>query len=267
MIEERITLLAEERRRAIARLPWCDAGLWLGRPEGFPLAEDLSLGQLVDQAGQCGVRSGLVSHWHGKTIAPQAGNAALAECAAALPDGFYGVLTGLPMTPGEAGPLPGAGAPPAWVKGVRIFPRAHEFPLTPWCVGGLCQWLIDHRRPMFIWHTELPWPELHSLARAFPALSIVVESQPQKIIYHVRAVWGVMRECPNISLEVSNLANHSFRWMIDGLGAERFIFGSFLPVSDPLVPLGMVIDSGLPEQDQKLIAGGNLRRLIGEGNR
>jgi hypothetical protein len=49
------------------------------------------------------------------------------------------------------------------------------------------------------------------------------------------------------------------------VGAGRLIFGSFLPVSDPLVPLGLILDAEMSEADRALIAGGNLRRLIGGG--
>ena len=45
-------------------------------------------------------------------------------------------------------------------------------------------------------------------------------------------------------------------------GAERLLFGSFLPVSDPLVPIGMVLDADLSEEEKRLIAGDNLRRLL-----
>jgi hypothetical protein len=76
-----------------------------------------------------------------------------------------------------------------------------------------------------------------------------------------------LRDCPNVSLEISNLVNDSFKWLIDLCGPERFVFGSFLPVNDPLAPLGMILDSGLSPTDQSLVAGNNLRRLIGEGVR
>ena len=47
-------------------------------------------------------------------------------------------------------------------------------------------------------------------------------------------------------------------------GAGRLIYGSFLPVADPWVPIGMVLDAAISEADKKLIAGDNLRRLLGE---
>lgn len=264
MVESPLRQRVEDRQRAVARLSLFDASLWLGRAEGFPLAEEFDAEQLVATARGYGLGGGLVSDWRGKTISPQAGNAALGECAATLPGDFFTAVTGLPLMPDEAGPLPGSGEPEVSVKAVRLFPRSHEFPLIDWSVGGLCRWMIEHGLPLFIRHTELQWQDLYELAHTFADLAIVVESQPQKIIYHVRPLHAVMRDCPNVSVEISNLANASFGWLVDCFGPARFVFGSFLPVNDPLVPVGMMIDSGLSAADQALIAGGNLRRLIGE---
>ena len=65
-------------------------------------------------------------------------------------------------------------------------------------VGSLCDWLVEHRLPLFIWHVELRlafacarWPE------AFPQLNIIVETQTQKILYHSRPLFALMRDCPN----------------------------------------------------------------------
>ena len=265
MIKQQISQMSEDRRRAAAALPLFDASLWLGRPEGFPLSEPMDAQALKPAASEYGIGGGLVSDWRGKTVSPQAGNRALEESQVAPPGRFFTVMTGLPLTAREAGPLPGAGELSDSVKAVRLFPESHEFPLDEWCIGTLCRWVIEHGLPLMIWHTELHWRDLYELARELPDLAIVVESQPQKIIYHVRPLHGLMRECPNVLAETSNLANESFKWLIESFGPERFLFGSFLPVNDPLVPIGMLIDSGLSETDQKLIAGENLRRLIGEG--
>jgi hypothetical protein len=40
------------------------------------------------------------------------------------------------------------------------------------------------------------------------------------------------------------------------------LYGSYAPVSDPLVGIGMILDSGLAAEQKALIAGLNARRLI-----
>jgi predicted TIM-barrel fold metal-dependent hydrolase len=66
-------------------------------------------------------------------------------------------------------------------------------------------------------------------------------------------------------LETSNLVGAGLvEYSVRAFGPERLIFGSFLPVNDPLVGLGMILDAEIPLDQKGLIAGGNLRRLIGE---
>jgi len=93
----------------------------------------------------------------------------------------------------------------------------------------------------------------------------VIETQVQKILYHTRSVFLLMRDCRNTLLETSNLAGPGFvDYVARECGPDRLIFGSFLPVNDPLVAMGMILDAEIPQDQKELIAGGNLRRLISE---
>jgi hypothetical protein len=265
MIEDAINEMTRKRRDLAERLRFFDAGIWLGRPEGFPLAEDLSPDRIKDVLASRFLTGGLVSHWRGKTISPQEGNKALARAIKKEGQDLFTVWTGLPLIPAEAGPVPGSLEPPAIVRGVRIFPKSHNFPLADWCIGSLCDWLVSRRMPMFIWHTELDWDSLYQIAQVFPALTLIVETQTQKILYHTRPLFALMRDCRNVLVELSNFSGQGLvEYAVREFGAERLMFGSFLPVSDPFVPMGMLLDAELSEQDKALIAGDNLRHLVGE---
>ena len=265
MATDQIREMTNERRARAEELAFFDANVWLGRAEGFPLAPELTARQLITALNDRFVKGGLLSHWRGKTISAQDGNRALADAMAEVAGAFYAIWTGLPLYPAEAGPVPGTGDLPQWVRGVRIFPVTHHFPLESWAAGPLCDWLVERRLPLFIWHTEVDWDQLYRLAKAFPKLRVVVESQPQKILYQTRPLFALMRDCPGVSLEISNFVGPGFvEYAVGEFGAERLLFGSFLPISDPLVPMGMILDSGLPADSQRLIAVGNLRRLIAE---
>ena len=261
-----IERMVADRRSQAERLRFFDAEIWLGRPAGFPCAPEITVEEIPQILQERYLTGGLVSHWRSATYSAQEANQALLDAMANAGENLYAVWTGLPLFPQEDGPLPGVGDLPEIVRAVRIFPKAHKFPMTEWCIGSLCEWLIDRKLPLFVWHTEMDWPSLYQLARAFPALSIVVESQVQKILYHTRALFPLMRDCRNVLVELSNFAGQGFvEYAVREFGPERLIFGSFLPVSDPLVPIGMVLDSAISDADRKLIAGDNLRRLIGEG--
>ena len=263
-----IEKMARERRELAGRLGCFDANFWLGRPQGFPLAREAKAGEVAEIWRSSFIASGLVSHWHSKIMSAQDGNRALSEALPALPTDSGIIWTGLPLLAGESEPAPGLGHEPDRLAGVRIFPKTHGFPLAEWVIGSLCGWMKERRLPLFIWHTELDWSALRSLAKAFPKLTIVVESQPQKILYHVRPLFALMGDCPNVLVETSNFVGQGVvEYTVRHFGPERLIFGSFLPMGDPLVPIGMLLDADIAESDKALIAGANLRRILSEVQR
>lgn len=262
---EQLQHLVLARRAHAERLQFFDANLWLGDPVGFPCARALPVAQLGPALRERCLTGGLISHWLGHTQSAQLGNHALQDALSSLGEGYYAIWTGLPLFPAEDGPLPGAETLPACVRGVRIFPRAHNFPPLAWSIGSLCTWLQQRCLPLFLWHTEIDWASLYQLAHAFPGLTLILESQPQKILYHTRALFALLRDCGNVRVELSNFAGQGFlEYAVREFGAQRLIYGSFLPVSEPFVPMGLVLDADITEEEKRLIAGDNLRQLIAE---
>jgi hypothetical protein len=255
------------QREAAQRLQFFDCSLWIGTPEGFPLSRELRLEALESEMREHFITGGLLSHWLGKTLSAQAGNLLLQEMSSLLPEGMYTLWTGLPLYPEDAGPIPGMGTAYKGMHGVRIFPTSHNYVAEPWILGELCEWLKTHNLPLFIWHTEIDLRSLHALALRFPGLPIVLETQTQKILYHARTLFSLMRECPNVHIETSNFVGADYlEYSVSEFGARRLLYGSFLPVNDPFVGIGMILDADIPEKDKSLIAGGNLRRMIKEVN-
>jgi uncharacterized protein len=255
--------IAVEVRSSIRKLDLFDANLWLGEPDHFPLATPITPDALGRALDEYDIRGGLVSHWDGIRLSPQDGNQALLDAEAALPPSVWTVWVGLPLAPGEQGSLP-ATQPMHRVRGVRLFPRSHHFQLSPWVVGGLCEWCAEHGLPIFVWHTELEWEQLHALATAFPGVTIVVDTQWQKILYHSRDLFSLLDASGNVLVESSNLIGQDFvAWVVRHWGAERILYGSFLPVNDPYSAIGMILDADISEAEKALIAGGNARRILG----
>lgn len=264
-MKDQIEQMARAREKAAREMRFFDANIWLGEPEGFPLAREIAPAKLGEVLEHRFVTGGLVSHWQSKCVSAQDGNAALMRALEGQSKNLFAVWTGLPLYPTESGLVPGSADLPKNLRAIRIFPKSHNFPLVDWCIGTLCEWLIVRSMPLFIQHTEFDWPALYQLAREFPKLTIMVETQTQKILYHTRPLFALMRDCPNVNVELSNFAGAGFiEDAVQKFGAERLIFGSFLPVADPLVPIGMIIDANISEAEKKLIAGDNLRRMIKE---
>jgi hypothetical protein len=252
-------------REAIERLELFDCSLWLGSPEGFPLASELQPEEMKKEMDAHFITGGLVSHWLGNTLSAQAGNKALIESSTFFSEHLYSVWTGLPLYPADVPPLPGTGKPHRQMRGVRIFPASHNYVIEDWVIGSLCEWLILHNMPLFVWHTEVQWAALHRFALRYPQLTIILETQTKKILYHTRVLFSLMRECPNIFVETSNFAGTGYiEYAVRELGAGRLIFGSFLPVNDPFVGIGMILDADIQDRDKLRIASQNLRRIVQE---
>lgn len=246
-------------RDEICGLDFFDAELWIGRSQAFPLMNKGTVDLLESRCRKEGITGGLVSHWLHKRYSPAASNRHLLDSIAGK-SGFYAVLTGLPSFPRDNwyfdSPL---------VKGVRLHPATFFFPLVDWCVGELCGMLTEKRMPLMVFHTETEFRDIYMLAREHPELKIIVESQVKKIIYHGRQVLALMRECPNVYLEISNWYGPGLlEYTSAHIGSHRMVFGSFMPANDPLVSMGLVISSSLPKSDKKRIAGGNIREIIAE---
>jgi hypothetical protein len=258
-----ITERGSSLRKKANELGFLDCSVWLGDAEGFPLAEERGFEELRKNMKDYFIRGGLFSHWWGKKLSAQAGNSALMETSKFFSDGMFAVWTGLPLFPDEEGPLPGVGDPHPSLRGVRVFPASHNFPLEEWVTGDLCRWLLEHKLPLFVWHTEVSLASLYTLAKSFQELNIILETQTKKILYHARVLFSLMRECQNVFIETSNFVGQGYiEFAVREFGAKRLLFGSFMPVNDPLVPIGMLLDAEIDEQLKRLIAGGNLERII-----
>jgi hypothetical protein len=261
LIEEQ----AARRRLEISSLNCWDANVWLGKPVFFPLAETLTYTEIEELLRRYSLQGALVSHWDGLRLSAQDGNQALLETSGALPGNVFTIWTGLPTTPREQEPLPGFGRPDQKMRGVRLFPQTHNYQLSPWVVGELCEWCLEFKLPLFVWHVETRWNDVHDLAVSFPSLSIVVETQWQKILYHIRDLFSLLRSCPNILVESSNLIGQDYLTsMVNYFGADRLLLGSFLPVNDPLTAIGMILDADIDAAAKRQIAGGNIKRLLSE---
>ena len=255
---ETIRRIEEARRMGIM-----DANMWLGKGREFPLAPVIGPEDLEGIYDNYFITGGLISHWNALSMSAQDANESLLEAETSLPDNTWTIWTALPLLPHEQDPLPGFGPPSGKMRGVRIFPKTHRYECASWVLGDLCSWCIEYKVPLFIWHVEADWSGLYSIAREFPLLTLIIETQWQKILYHNRTLYNLLNGCPNVLVETSNLAGQDLiSHGVKSFGAQRFIYGSFLPMSDPFVSLGMLMDADLSEEEKRSIAGGTLRKLI-----
>lgn len=123
--------------------------------------------------------------------------------------------------------------------------------------------LTECKLPLVVRQTDLTFYELEKLASAHPRLSIILESGPQKLLYHIHHIEVEMLKCPNLYLSTFNFCN----W----LGLERFrskglldrvLFGSHAPRFSSDAAMGPIIMNGFSWDEKCAVAGNNLRRLL-----
>jgi uncharacterized protein len=262
-LEDRVALQVEAYRRARGALDFLDANLWLGRPHLPECGGGLDLAALQAQMRRRDLRGGVVSHFASLYYAPLWGNERLLQDLAG--SALWAGITLVPemFDPEGQGRAYLARAIARGARLARLFPRTHNFTLRGWCCGALLRALADSCLPLVLWHTETSWEELRALAEAYPTLTLIVEGTPQKILYHSRQFYPLLESCANIHLELHNLVTFLLVEELAGrFGAERLIYGSYMPMVEPNATMMLVTHARLPDADKALIAHGNLARLL-----
>ncbi|MFH1009531.1 MAG: hypothetical protein V1800_18800 [Candidatus Latescibacterota bacterium] len=255
----------EKLRQEAEALDLFDASSWLGRASDFPLMKEGTPALLAETHQKAYIHGALISHWLGSEDGSQASNQLLLEEIAGH-DHWYAILALQPLLPAD----PGSPGCQDWIwpertRAVRVFPNTFRYALVDWCVGTLCELLIEKQMPLFVFHTETTFQDLYGIAQRYPDLQIVLESQVRKILYHTRMVLPLLRACPNIALEISNFCGQGMiEYTVNALGPERLLFGTFAPANDPLVPLGMLLQANISEEAKRAIAGSTIRHMISE---
>jgi hypothetical protein len=211
------------------------------------------------------IQGGIVSHFASISYDPTWANEQV--LAAILGTGFWAGITLLPemFDSQSAGRSKLEQSIARGARLARLFPRSHNFSLRSWCCGEMIQVLVDVHLPLAIWHTEVSWEEIRQLCEEHPELSVIVEGTPQKLFYHTRSIYPLLKYCPNLIIELHNVTNYlGVEEIVRKFGAQRLVFGSYLPVCDPNAAMMLVTHARISEQEKELIAHGNISALINQ---
>ena len=192
----------------------------------------------------------------------------LASAAAAGAERLWGCWTLLPPQTGE---LPPVGKlfdrmRRERIRAVRLFPGDHRYVAGRTALGTLLDALARRRVPVFLSLERggFDYPAVDRLLAEFPRLSVVLCDV---------GVWGVDRflrplldRFPLLRAETSCLALHDavLEPLVHRHGAGRFLFGSGFPERLPASAMLPLVHAELSDDEKRLIASGNLERLIGE---
>jgi predicted TIM-barrel fold metal-dependent hydrolase len=237
----------------------CMVGRW-----GQPLPGQFhSAADLERELGRCGIARALVFHALAKELDPATGNSALARELS----GRERLSPCWILMPHHTGEMPAPAQlcdrmAQQGVKAARLFPQAHSYSLGEWCCGELLSALEQRGIPVFLDHDQTNWSEVDALCAAHPGLPLTL----LRVNYRAhRSLYPLFERHPNLHVEIGLFVAHN--GIVDcarRYGARRLLFGSALPHFTPGGPIANIMYADVSDADKALIAGGNLRRLLGD---
>ena len=251
------------------RIKFFDANCMIGRYNRFRLGSFYTRDRLLQEIEYYGISEALIFHAVSMENSPKLGNElTLKECHDN--PSFHPVWALLPSATDETT------SPKTMVKEMqrfnvrvaRLFPLQYHFELDDWCLGEVLEELSRHRIPVIIDYFDsfLPhadrtnWRAVVNLCLRHPDLPVIVTEFRFRTN---RRLYQALGKCENLLIELSAL------WLFRAVesicrkfGAQRLLFGTRLPIRDPSCALGMVNYAMISEEEKKLVAGGNLRRLM-----
>ncbi len=243
-------------------MKFIDSNCCLGKPavpmpQSLDTADDLSA--CMERAG---VDEALVYHAVSKEYDPVVGNQRILEETTRC-DHLHPCWVVLPDHTQEM-PQPGdlvSKMRRTGVRAARIFPRTHNWSLSPWCTGSLLKALADADIPLFIDFDQTDWGQVHAMATEHPGLAVVLTGVPFRLS---RQIYALLSETVNVRIETSLFQLHTgIEDVCAKFGAHRLLFGTAAPHFMMGPSVMAVRYAGISENEKAMIAGGNLRDLLG----
>lgn len=149
-------------------------------------------------------------------------------------------------------------------KAVRVWfsPWHHNFSSLPWSAGKLYDYLEQRSALMVVSREELDWNVLAIILKEFPKLRILLLNLGYR---SDRYLLPLLRTFPQLYFDSTTyVAHRQLESFVQTHGPERILFGSHLPLYTPGAALAVLATARIADDARLAIAGGNLRRLLGE---
>lgn len=244
----------------------CDAHAHMGRYGCFHIPHPEPEG-MIAVMDRCGVAVAVCSHH--LSIGPDAvhGNRCVAEAIEKYPDRFRGWIAVNPHRPKETEEeLRRYGDHPGFV-GVKLHPDLLESQVDSDGFRPAWEWCEEHSAPLLshTWHRS-QWsdPEMFvSLTERYPRVPIILGHSGGTYEGHTQSI-RLAKEHTRFYLDITNSVRYHrhISRIVEGVGAERVLFGSDIPFLSLPSALGSVLWSDISEEERRLVVGENAHRLF-----
>ena len=142
--------------------------------------------------------------------------------------------------------------------------------IKPFLLGKLYERLEQRRTPLLLegaplYRTEgtatYSLEDVDAICASFPELPVILLRTHRSLQTQLAVL---MRKHQNLYFtHALNTLYGQLEQVVELVGADRVLFGSQAPYWDPSLPIGMLNYAELSTEKKKLVAGDNLRRLLG----
>src|SRR5438105_3104951 len=148
------------------------------------------------------------------------------------------------------------------VRALRLFPDDHRYFLDEITWGDQMAVFMERRIPLLI---RASLDRIATLLRSFPDLVVVTGSQGSNPLD--RYAWPLIEKFPHLYFETSSyLVDSGIEEFCRRYGAARLVFGSGFPDNAGGAAMLALARAELSDAEKQAVAGGNLRRLLGEAS-
>lgn len=220
--------------------------------------------ELLEELDFCGISQAVISHHAMADVDPGYGNRLAAQEAAQsggrlLPS--WSIAP--PVTEPEYRPealFPAMQA--AGVKLLRATPARNRYLLGRLAMEPLLSEIAVRRIPLYLSPSD-GWEPVYNVLQEYPDLTVILTNYG--LWSHARLTFPLLRAYPNFYIETGDMQTAGeIRAICAQFGPERLLFGSGFPSNAIGGPLAALRGSGITDEAMAAIAGGNLRRLLGE---
>jgi predicted TIM-barrel fold metal-dependent hydrolase len=199
------------------------------------------------------------------------GNDAVAEAVALHPDRFVGAAFVTPHYPEEAVVELDRAFGELNMKFVKVYPDyAMKLPEDP-SYGPILEWCSARELPVMLHSTflfEPPNADVYKrytgLHKRYPGIKWVIAHAGWPNPPGGQAIVDSVNDVPNMYLETCTSFSNAgtLEFIVDGVGADRILFGSDMTLMDARLQLGIIATADIPEEDKRKILGLNAINLL-----
>lgn len=142
----------------------------------------------------------------------------------------------------------------------RIHPKAYAAPLHVWMYDWMLDVLSESRTPLLVSLQELELNDAAEVKARYPGLRLIITNTDQWLN---RQYIQFAQYFENVYFDTCNtIEYYGLENMTALIGAEKFLFGSYMPEKEPYDKLFQLLFCELSQEEKELIAHGNFERLV-----